>query len=96
MKFITVRDLRARSAQIWEQLSKEQNMVITSNGRPLALLTSVNEDTLEDTLAALRRTRAVMAVSRLQEQSVAAKRDRISDEDIEAEIKAARRNRERC
>lgn len=43
MKFITVRDLRARPAKIWEDLGKEENIVITSNGRPLALLTGVDE-----------------------------------------------------
>jgi len=96
MKFITVRDLRARPAKIWEDLGKEENIVITSNGRPMALLTGVDEDTLEDTLMALRRARAVMAVSRLQERSVVRKLDQISGEEIEAEIRAVRQSRERC
>jgi len=33
MKFLSVRDLRGKSAQIWKRLPEEREMVITSNGR---------------------------------------------------------------
>ncbi|NTW89032.1 MAG: type II toxin-antitoxin system Phd/YefM family antitoxin, partial [Desulfobulbaceae bacterium] len=38
MKFLSVRDLRGKSAQIWKDLPEEREMVITSNGRPIAIL----------------------------------------------------------
>jgi len=38
MKFVTVRDLRLKAAKVWKQLQKEKEMVITSNGKPIALL----------------------------------------------------------
>ncbi|MDN5347669.1 MAG: hypothetical protein PWP65_1233 [Clostridia bacterium] len=95
MKFITVRDLRSRPTHVWKRLNQEENLVVTSNGRPVALLTSINDDSLEDTLAAIRRSRALMAVSRMQEESVAQGRDKISEEEIEAEIKAVRQGRKR-
>ena len=46
MKFITVRDIRTSPAEIWKQLPEEQEMVITNNGRPIALLTPLSDDTL--------------------------------------------------
>ncbi|MCK4641448.1 MAG: type II toxin-antitoxin system Phd/YefM family antitoxin, partial [Candidatus Marinimicrobia bacterium] len=42
MKFLSVKDLRAKSAEIWKQLPVEKEMVITNNGRPVAILSSIN------------------------------------------------------
>ena len=49
MKFVTVRDLRGRSAEIWRELAIEHEMVVTSNGKPIAILTSTSEETFEQT-----------------------------------------------
>ncbi|RPI70123.1 MAG: type II toxin-antitoxin system Phd/YefM family antitoxin, partial [Geobacteraceae bacterium] len=38
MKFLSVRDLRGKSAQVWKELPAEREMIITSNGRPIAIL----------------------------------------------------------
>ena len=50
MKFITVRDLRTSPAQVWKDLPEEQEMVITNNGKPIALLTPISDRNLEETL----------------------------------------------
>jgi len=55
MKFLTVRDLRGKSAQVWRELPNEKEMVVTSNGRPVAVLTAVDESNVEQTLAAWRQ-----------------------------------------
>lgn len=90
MKFVTVRDLRGRSAEVWRELAVEHEMVVTSNGKPIAILTSTSEETLEQSLREVRRARAVQAVSELQQRSVATRRDTMSDDEIETEIAAAR------
>ena len=95
MRFVSVRDLRSKSAQIWKDLPSEGEMVITSNGHPIAILAPVTEAGLEDTLRAFRRARAVEAVAALQGQSSEAGRDRISMEEIDAEIREVRRARAR-
>jgi len=95
MRFLSVRDLRSRSADIWEQLPGEREMVITSNGRPVAILASVNETNLEESLSAFRQARAVDAVARLQRRSVAQAKDTISMEEINAEINAVREKRKK-
>jgi hypothetical protein len=37
MKFVTVRDLRGRPTKVWKDLKSEKELVLTSNGRLLAL-----------------------------------------------------------
>ena len=94
MKFVTVRDLRGRSAEIWRELAAEHELVVTSNGKPIAILTATSEDTFEQSLREVRRARALHAVSDLQQRSVGQGRDGISDSEIDgeiAEVRAARR-----
>ena len=95
MKFLSVRDLRGKSAEIWKRLPGEREMIITNNGRPIAILAAVNESNLEESLAAFRQARAVEAVARLQRRSVEQGTDKISMGEIEEEIKAVRRKRAR-
>jgi antitoxin (DNA-binding transcriptional repressor) of toxin-antitoxin stability system len=95
MKFISVRDLRGKSAEIWRDLPEEREMVITSNGRPVAILAAVNESNLEESLAAFRRSRAVDAVASIQRRSIARGVDTLISDDIDAEIAAVRAARTR-
>jgi len=95
MRFIQVRDLRTRPAEVWRELVDEREMIITSNGKPVAILSSVSETNLEETLTALRRTRAIQAVNALQKQSVSDGRDVMGLEEINREIQAVRKSRSR-
>ena len=58
MKFLSVRDLRGKSAQVWKDLPNEREMIITSNGRPVAILAAINETNLEESLKAFKRWQA--------------------------------------
>ena len=93
MKFLSVRDLRGKSAQVWRELPNEREMVITSNGRPVAVLTSVDEDSVETSLAAWRQVRATQAITSIQQKSMQRGTDSISMKEIEYEITEARRSR---
>jgi antitoxin (DNA-binding transcriptional repressor) of toxin-antitoxin stability system len=93
MRFISVRDLRARSAEVWRSLKSEREIVVTSKGKPFALLSAVDESTIEESLAALRRAKAVAAVAALQRASVTKGLSKLSPKVVEAEIAAARRSR---
>jgi len=95
MKFLSVRDLRGKSAQIWKELSREKEMVVTVNGRPIAILAAITESNLEESLAAFRQVRAVEAVVSMQRSSAEQGIDKISMEGIDAEIKAVRKKRAR-
>jgi prevent-host-death family protein len=93
MKFVSIRDLRGKSADIWKKLSDEGEMVITSNGRPIAILAAINESNLEESLSAFRQARAVEAVASLQRLSIEQGTDKISMDEIDAEIEAVRKKR---
>ena len=93
MRFISVRDLRSRSAEVWKRVQKEKDIVVTSNGRPIAILSGVSEDNLEESLTAIRESRAIQAVESMQFSARQAGLDRLSDEEINKEIQAVRKAR---
>jgi len=95
MKFLSVRDLKTKSSQVWKDLSGQKDMVITSNGRPIAILSSVNENNLEQVLSAFRQSRAMEAVTSIQYESARKGTDRITLEEINNEIKSVRSKRKR-
>jgi len=95
MKFLSVRDLKTKSSQVWSELPDQKEMVVTSNGRPIALLSSINENNLEQVLTAFRRARAADALASIQYDSAQKGSDAISLDEINAEIKAARSKRKK-
>ena len=95
MRFVSVRELRGRSADVWKTLAAEKELVVTSNGRPIALLSETSEDRLEESLQALRRARAEIAAASMQRASLAAGTDRLTLDEINSEIAAVREARAR-
>jgi len=93
MRFVTVRELRSQSAKVWRSLAEEGDLVITSNGKPVAILSAVSQQNVEESLDAFRRARAVAAVEAMQQRSVAAGTHRMTQEEIQAEIVAVRKSR---
>lgn len=95
MKFITVRDLRTSPAKVWKMLPEEKEMVITHNGRPIALLTPITDEDFEETIRAMRRSRAASAMKRMQLYSVKTGKNRMTKEEIEEQISQSRQDRSR-
>jgi len=93
MRFVSVKEFRSRSGRSWAELGREREVVITSNGRPIAILSAVTEDNLEESLTAIRRARAMTAVAAMQQASVEAGTDRMTLDDINAVIAAERKAR---
>jgi antitoxin (DNA-binding transcriptional repressor) of toxin-antitoxin stability system len=96
MKFLSVRDLRGNSAKVWRELPNEKEMIVTSNGRPVAMLAAIDQDNIEQALAAWRQVRATQAIAGIQQASVRKGTDAMSMDDIDAEIaqtRLERRNR---
>ncbi len=95
MKFLSVKDLKTKSSQVWKELAEQKEMIVTSNGRPIALLSSINENNLEQLLTAFRRARATNAVASIQYESTQKGTDKISMDEIDAEIGAVRSKRKK-
>ena len=93
MKFVTIRDFRTKTADIRKDLDSEQEIVLTANGRPFAILAKVDEDTFEAKLAALRRARARDLLDRIRARARQQGTDKLTMAEIDAEIARARRER---
>ena len=93
MKFLTIRDFRNKTASIRKTLRDEHEIVLTANGRPFAVLADVDEDTFEEKVAALRRTRALAVLDRIGARAKETGVDELTMGEIDAEIAKARRER---
>lgn len=65
-----------------------REVVITNNGKPSALLFDIGDGDLEETLKAVRQAKAMMAFNSMRGKAAA--KGYLSEEEIEAEIAAAR------
>ncbi len=92
MRYVSVRDLRNRPGRLWATLSKT-DVVLTSNGKPRGVLVGVDEARLDDTVEAIRRAKAILAVSRMRKKAGEAGLNRLSMAEINKEIREARRRR---
>jgi antitoxin (DNA-binding transcriptional repressor) of toxin-antitoxin stability system len=93
MKFVSVRDFRLRPGDVWKQLKIYKDVVITSNGKPIAIINPVEDENLENSIAVLRRARALLALEEIQKKAALKELDKLTKEEIEEEIKSARSER---
>lgn len=93
MEFLSVRDFRQNSAHVWKLLAEQNDLVVTSNGKPIAILSAASESNLEESLAAIRAARANIALTALQTTASIAGLDGLSEKEIQAEVKATRKAR---
>ncbi|MHB1276068.1 MAG: type II toxin-antitoxin system Phd/YefM family antitoxin [Candidatus Humimicrobiaceae bacterium] len=93
MKFVSVRDFRIRPGDIWKQLKIDKDIIITSNGKPIAILNPVEAENLESSITVLRRARALLALEEIQKESALKGIDKLSEEEIEEEIESSRSER---
>lgn len=92
MKFVTTRDLRNRPGFV-RDLVQQGEVVLTSNGRPIAILLGIEEDNLEETAQAIRQARAQRAVSRMRQGAARRGIDRTPPAAIDAQVRSLRSKR---
>jgi len=93
MRFITLRDLRTKTAALRKELASEREMIVTANGRPFAAIVPLSPDGLEEEVRALRLARFGVLVDRIQAKSKAMGLDRTTMEEVDARIARVRRAR---
>jgi len=91
MKMVTVREFRANPGRSLNSGKKAEDVVLTNNGKPVALLWPVNEENLEESLKMARRIRAERAIHQIQMNSVRLGLDKMTMDEIDAEIALARK-----
>jgi len=88
MNFYTARDLRTIPKDIWNTLSADNEVIITNNGKPTALMLNISESNFDEVIKAVRQAKAMIAFNNMRAK--AAKQGYMSDEEINAEIAAYR------
>jgi prevent-host-death family protein len=95
MKFLSVRDLKTKSSQVWKELPEEKEVIITNNGRPIALMVPLEETNVEQTISSFRQAKAVQAVHSMQQQSLKNGLNNMTMEEINQEILSTKNDQER-
>ncbi|HMD53145.1 MAG TPA: type II toxin-antitoxin system prevent-host-death family antitoxin [Phycisphaerae bacterium] len=95
MRFVSIREFRSNSATLLKSLPEEGQIVITVSGKPKAVISPTNENTLDQTLQTLRREKSLRALASLHTQSRKRGLDKISTSDIRTLVKSVRRDRRR-
>ncbi|MHB1680145.1 MAG: type II toxin-antitoxin system Phd/YefM family antitoxin [bacterium] len=89
MKFITSKELRNNPAKTWQNADEET--VVTVNGKPVAIIIGAGSD-VEERLKSIRRADAQSALEKLRMYSIKQGLNKLTDEDIVAEVGKIRRN----
>lgn len=92
MKFVSIRELRKRPGAV-RKVAEEEDVVLTQDGKPIAVLLGIDNDDLETALLVLRRVRAQRALSRMRSNASRSGLAPLSARDVEGEICAVRRQR---
>ena len=88
MNFYSVRDLRTDSKSMWADLNRGDEVVLTNNGKPSALMIDIPEGSFDETVQAVRQAKAMIALNSMRRR--AAREGFMTDEDIESLIDEAR------
>lgn len=94
-KWIASRELSAHPGKALAAVRRAGRALVTANGKPTAIMIPTSEDTLARDLEMLDRVSLAQAVHDLRVDSVAHGTDRLTTEEIDAEVAAARASRRR-
>jgi len=92
VKFLSTRDLRNRPGYV-RDLAREDDLVLTANGKPIAILVGGEDDEFEETARAIRQVKAQRALSRMRSRAARRGIDRLSPKAIDAEVRGVRSKR---
>jgi len=95
MEFMTVRELSKSPKDTLARLSKDGKAVLTNNGKPQAIIFKTNEENFERTLSVLQKLEFMQTISEIRLASLQNGNSKMSLEEINAEIAAARKERKK-
>ncbi|WP_126993672.1 hypothetical protein [Thermosipho globiformans] len=80
IRYVRSKEIRSNPATLW----KENETIITSNGKPKAIVIRIENDIedIESTLAAFRQVKAMRALEEMRLISKQKGLDKLSDEEI--------------
>ncbi len=93
MKFMTMRELRLKTAELRKDLSADEEVVLTANGKPVGLLTAIDAGNLEAELIAVRRARARSALDRIRASARGEGKDLMAADHVDELVARSRKER---
>ncbi|MBR3504949.1 MAG: type II toxin-antitoxin system Phd/YefM family antitoxin [Clostridia bacterium] len=88
MNFYSMRDLRTGSKNMWADLTRGDEVVLTNNGKPSALVVDIPEGSFDEIIQAVRQAKAMIALNNMRRR--AAREGYKTDEEIESLVDEAR------
>jgi len=69
MKFMSAREFRVNTGTMRRDLDRDEEVVLTANGRPFAIVSAVRPEWFDKELRAIRGARARVALERVRESA---------------------------
>ena len=95
MEFLSSRDLRLKPKEVWKRLKKERFGVVTLNGKPQFVLSSIEPNELDKVFYLLGRLRAEIALEEITKTAKEKGLDKLSMEEIDQIIQEERKKKRR-
>ena len=92
MRFYSIGELRGATQDICLDVHTNGEAVIMDGGKPKLLMLDISEDNFEEIIRAVRQAKSMLAFNSMR--AVAAMNGYMSEDEIEAEIQAARAERQ--
>ena len=92
MKFMSVREFRVNTGKVRRGMKQDDEVVLTANGRPFAIVTSIRPDSFDTELDAIRRARAKVALDRIRASAAEAGTAKMAPAELESMIRSVRRS----
>ncbi|MCL4835160.1 MAG: hypothetical protein KJZ86_22150 [Caldilineaceae bacterium] len=88
---VSVQDVKVAPDQVWAQLRENRDLLLISEGKPIALMISIEDQDPEEMLRSLRILRGQKAAERMRNGAVQRGLDRMTLTEVNEEIAVARR-----
>ena len=95
MQFLTIRELSKSPKETLSRLTEDGKAVLTNNGKPKALLFRIDTNSFEKTLSLLQKLEFMQNLGEMRRVSVNNGNSEMTLDEINSEIKTARKERKR-
>ena len=93
MQFLTIRELSKSPKEALTKLDEDGKAVLTNNGKPQALIIKIDVNSFEKTLSMLQKLEFMQNLTDMRITSMKNGNSKITLDEINTEIKSARKNR---
>ena len=93
MNFMSVREFRVNTGRMRRELDRDEEIVLTANGKPFAIVSTVHPEVFDKELRAIRSARARVALDRVRESAVRSGTADMSMSEIKKIVSDVRRGR---